>query len=104
MVQNSKRGRPKGLPSLTCGRQEGEALGCPTWGFVMKKLLLGAAIVAGLFATGAATAADLPPAPAPSYKAPAIAPVAAYNWTGFYIGANAGWAWGNFDPSTTTVF
>jgi outer membrane immunogenic protein len=27
---------------------------------------------------------------------PAAAPV--YNWTGIYIGANGGWAWGNQDP------
>ena len=44
---------------------------------------------------GYATAADLPAAPA--YKAPA--PVAAvYNWTGFYVGVNGGYGWGNQDP------
>jgi outer membrane immunogenic protein len=68
----------------------------------MKKLLLGAATAAGFFATGAAMAADLPPAPA--YKAPAVVAPMAYNWTGFYIGANAGGAWGTFDPSTAVVF
>ena len=42
----------------------------------------------------AAFAADLP-APvykAPAYKAPAAAPL--YNWSGFYIGGNAGYGWG----------
>jgi outer membrane immunogenic protein len=48
-----------------------------------------------------AAAADLPPA-AQVYKAPPA--VAAYNWTGFYIGGNVGGAWGSFDPSTTTAF
>jgi outer membrane immunogenic protein len=40
-------------------------------------------------------AADLPNAP--TYKAP-IATTAVYNWTGFYIGGNAGYGWGNQDP------
>ncbi|MCC8955407.1 porin family protein [Bradyrhizobium sp. Pear77] len=53
------------------------------------------AIAASAIVGGYAAAADLPPAPA--YKAPA--PVAAvYNWTGFYVGGNAGYGWGNQDP------
>lgn len=43
-----------------------------------------------------AVAADLPPA-APEYKAPPAPPP--YNWTGFYVGANAGYGWGR--PSNT---
>jgi outer membrane immunogenic protein len=39
----------------------------------------------------AAFAADLP-VKAPVYKAPAAAPL--YNWSGFYIGGNAGYGWG----------
>src|ERR1700750_2110678 len=38
----------------------------------------------------AASAADL--APRPYTKAPVM--VAVYNWTGFYIGGNAGYSWG----------
>jgi outer membrane immunogenic protein len=43
--------------------------------------------------SGAALAADLPPAPprAPAAYAPPVLPV--YNWTGFYIGGNLGGAW-----------
>ena len=44
-------------------------------------------------------AADLEPA-APTYKAPVYkAPVAPgpYNWTGFYVGGNAGYGWGKAD-------
>ena len=41
--------------------------------------------------SGAALAADLPPRPAPAPYIPAVVPV--YNWTGFYIGGNAGAAW-----------
>jgi outer membrane immunogenic protein len=64
----------------------------------MKKLLLAGAAVAGLLAAGAASAADLPSrrmAPAP--MAPAFAPLPVFTWTGFYIGANVGYAWNNND-------
>jgi outer membrane immunogenic protein len=67
--------------------------------FAMKRMLLGIAAATSLFATGA-LAADLA-AKAPVYtKAPAyIEP--AYNWSGFYLGANLGYSWGNSDNSTT---
>jgi outer membrane immunogenic protein len=52
---------------------------------VMAALVLGAPI-------SSAVAADLP------VKArPVVVPVAVYSWTGFYIGANAGYSWGR-DP------
>ena len=61
----------------------------------MKKLLTAIAAAIASFATCiAAQAADLPMEPV--YKAPVVAAV--YNWTGFYIGANAGYGWGNQDP------
>ncbi|HKS17680.1 MAG TPA: autotransporter outer membrane beta-barrel domain-containing protein [Bradyrhizobium sp.] len=53
-----------------------------------QKIALAAAAVSILF-TGAASAADL--AARPYTKAPPVA-VAIYDWTGFYIGANGGWA------------
>ena len=43
-----------------------------------------------------ASAADLP------LKAPAV-PVAAHNWTGFYLGANAGYGWGGSTGNTIAV-
>jgi outer membrane immunogenic protein len=50
---------------------------------------------AALALAGQTNAADLPAA-APAYKAPA--PVAAaHNWTGFYVGGNVGYGWGNGD-------
>lgn len=54
-------------------------------------LLAGATVFA---LTQAASAADLP-VKAPVYKAPVVAP--AYNWTGFYVGANIGYSWGRQD-------
>ncbi|MGO9358193.1 MAG: hypothetical protein ACLP1D_11020, partial [Xanthobacteraceae bacterium] len=55
-----------------------------TLGVVMKKILAAAALVA----TGVtAQAADLPVKATPYYKAP-VAKV--YDWTGFYVGVNAG--------------
>jgi outer membrane immunogenic protein len=56
-------------------------------------LLRSAALPA--FIAGSAVAADLP------VKAPAPVPAAVYDWTGFYVGLNAGGAWGNSDPSTS---
>lgn len=56
----------------------------------MKKLVIAAAAL--VLCTAGASAADL--AARPYTKAPA--PVAAvYNWTGFYIGAQVGYAWGD---------
>ncbi len=44
------------------------------------------------------------PVKAPVYKAPVIAP---YSWTGFYVGGNVGYGWGNadtdFNAAPTTV-
>lgn len=63
----------------------------------MKKYLLASVAALGLVAAGAASAADLP-----SRKGPVVAPVyvPAFTWTGFYVGANAGYAWGNVNAST----
>jgi len=69
----------------------------------MKKILFaGAALL--IVASGPAMAADMArpePAPAPVYKAPMM-PVS--SWTGAYIGVNAGYAWGDSEVSTSTVF
>jgi outer membrane immunogenic protein len=57
----------------------------------MKRLVLAGL---GLIAlAGAAAAADLPPAPAPYYKAPPYA--LPFSWTGFYLGVNGGGGLGN---------
>jgi outer membrane immunogenic protein len=65
---------------------------------IVKKLAFAVAIFA-LSAT-AASAADL--AARPYTKAPVVAPI--YNWTGFYVGLNAGGAWNDSNATTTTVF
>jgi outer membrane immunogenic protein len=55
----------------------------------MKKLAIAFSALA--IGTVTASAADL----APRYtKAPPPAPIAIYNWTGFYIGGNVGYGWG----------
>jgi outer membrane immunogenic protein len=64
----------------------------------MKKLLLG--LVGVVAFAGSVTAADLPARI--TTKAPYVDP--AYNWTGFYLGVNAGGAWGRSDAATTTIF
>jgi outer membrane immunogenic protein len=57
----------------------------------MKKLLGTVAILAAAMPL-VANAADLPPA-APSYKAPVVAPLPVYTWSGCYVGGNAGGVW-----------
>jgi outer membrane immunogenic protein len=59
----------------------------------MKKLLSIATALVALAAIDTAGAADLPAAP--TYKAPVVAPVSYYNWSGFYLGLNAGYGWGD---------
>ncbi len=61
------------------------------WGVAMKKFLLGSVALAAMIAGPAAMAADLrPPAPPPP-------PVAYYNWSGAYLGFNAGGVWYDVD-------
>ncbi|MBN9673599.1 outer membrane protein [Roseibium aggregatum] len=66
----------------------------------MKRLAL-----AGLALTAASTgvapvwAADLPQTPAPAYDA-APTQIQTFDWTGYYLGGNLGWAFGSFDNRT----
>ncbi len=55
----------------------------------MRRIVIGMAAAMSLFATGA-LAADL--AARPYVKAPVMDPV--WSWTGWYVGANAGYSWG----------
>jgi opacity protein-like surface antigen len=57
-----------------------------------QKLLVGLASLT-LLDIAAAAAADLP------VKAPPPVPVQTYNWSGFYLGAHAGYRWANADFS-----
>jgi outer membrane immunogenic protein len=54
--------------------------------------LVPAIALLGLAAVGSARASDL--SVAPLYKAPPVVAAPAYNWSGFYIGANGGGGWG----------
>ena len=59
----------------------------------MKRLWLGLAAV--VLTTAGAAAADLP------VKAPPLAPVMVWNWSGFYVGVNVGYGWSaKTDPVT----
>ena len=67
----------------------------------MKRTLFASAIAVAVVSP--ALAADLPSAPppqAPAVYVPAAPPV--YNWSGFYIGANAGGSWFSQSNSTFT--
>lgn len=54
-----------------------------------------AALIAAGFAFGAAQTASAADIARPVYKAPPV--VAAYNWTGFYVGIHGGYAWGDLN-------
>jgi outer membrane immunogenic protein len=62
--------------------------------------LFKSALLAGVACAIAAPgfAADLS-RPVPYTKAPIAEPVSAYNWSGFYLGGNAGGKWANFDQT-----
>jgi hypothetical protein len=67
--------------------------------FMSRRFSAGIILIAGSL-SGPSFAADLPaqmPAKAP-YSAPAV------NWSGFYIGLNAGGAWSRADLGTSTIF
>jgi outer membrane immunogenic protein len=68
----------------------------------MKRFSRIAIALVALAAAGSAGAADLSAKKAPVYKAPPVVPV--YNWSGFYVGVNAGGAWGRSNADTSTVF
>jgi outer membrane immunogenic protein len=82
---------------MKCRSKAGMKTGRKTW--VAKLVLFGA-----LVAAQSAVAADL--SVAPLYKAPPpqLAPPA-YNWTGFYVGANGGGGWGGswWDSQSTSI-
>lgn len=64
---------------------------------MIKSFITGIAFAA--FFSGSAAAADMP------VKAPVAAPAAAvFNWTGFYVGLNAGGNWGTSHTSTVIDF
>ena len=64
----------------------------------MRKLLLASLALASYAVAGPALAADLR---APVLKAPPMAPVAAFSWTGCYIGAQGGYAWKDINVRET---
>jgi outer membrane immunogenic protein len=61
----------------------------------MKKILF--ALSALAIGTVAASAADLPARTYTKAPPPPVVPV--YSWTGFYVGGNVGYGWGNGDTS-----
>jgi outer membrane immunogenic protein len=65
----------------------------------VKKFFVTISAITALGCASAANAADLPTkAPAPLVMAPV------YNWSGWYVGLNAGAAFGHAHDTTTTVF
>src|SRR5712672_1581310 len=67
----------------------------------MKQIFVGGAVAVAMLSASSALAADL--AARPYTKAP-VAVAIVYDWTGFYIGGNAGYSWGrgSTDQTDTT--
>jgi outer membrane immunogenic protein len=65
----------------------------------MKSLISAGVIAATLAAVSTSFAADIAK---PVYKAPPVV-VPVYNWTGFYIGGNAGYAWSDVNTSWLNI-
>jgi outer membrane immunogenic protein len=61
---------------------------------------LGSVLLATIALAGTAAAADLP---AKMYTKAPVAIAAPYNWTGFYLGLNAGGSWGHQSSVLTSV-
>jgi|SRR5581483_4601244 len=61
------------------------------------RLVVAAAALLGICANGVASAADL------AVKAPRAAPTPLYNWTGCYVGGNAGGAWSRMDTTRVQI-
>jgi outer membrane immunogenic protein len=66
----------------------------------MKKFLLASIALVALGAAGTATAADMR-VKAPIYKAPPV--VVSDPWTGFYVGGNIGYSWGDWGASSNQL-
>lgn len=67
----------------------------------MKGFLIGISAAASLLGTGA-FAADLPTKAPPVYtKVPVYDPI--YDWTGFYVGGNIGYSWGNSNSTLSLI-
>jgi outer membrane immunogenic protein len=63
----------------------------------MNKLLLAGMALGLIAAAGSASAADMPvKAPLPP-----VAPAPGFNWSGFYVGGNIGYGWGNANSVVT---
>ena len=66
----------------------------------MKILAVAGVSLVALAAAAPAFAADLPAPAAPVMYDQAQVSDARFDWSGFYFGANAGWAWGEFKNSS----
>jgi outer membrane immunogenic protein len=67
----------------------------------MRRLILAMALA---LSAVPAFAADLPVAPPPPPRAPAFVPAPPFTWTGFYVGINGGYGWGNWSDGLGDSF
>jgi outer membrane immunogenic protein len=65
----------------------------------MKKILIGIVPITGLIATSV-SAADMAVKAAP----PPLPPAPVYSWTGWYVGGNVGYGWGDSSDPSISIF
>jgi outer membrane immunogenic protein len=65
----------------------------------MRRIFLASAALVACAAIDSAGAADLPPAEPPPVKAPVIAPIPVWSWSGCYVGMNGGGTRGQNDAA-----
>jgi outer membrane immunogenic protein len=63
----------------------------------MRRVFTALAAISAVAISQLASAADLP------RKAPVAPAIVPYNWTGFYVGVNAGYTWGPWDASSNQI-
>ncbi|QFR32891.1 outer membrane protein [Ancylobacter sp. TS-1] len=68
----------------------------------MKKIISSGVAAVALLAAAPAFAADLPQ-PYPTKAPAAVIAEPVFTWTGFYLGANAGYAWGSGEGAASTL-
>ena len=93
--------RPRRKASISCEELIAWIRAKKRWRIAMKKFLLGTVGLCALGMAAPASAADLPARPYTKAPPPMVIPV--YDWSGFYIGANAGYGWSNRCLDVTAI-
>ena len=91
-------------PGARLRRSHLAVVGCWIAGIALRRVGVSGLVIAVLIVSALSDGAQAAKKRAKAAEpAPLSLPSAVHNWSGFYTGANAGIAWGSFDPVTSTV-